>query len=48
MKYNVAISGWNGDETLVIEADNESEAINKALAQDGAPFASVYEVELIN
>lgn len=46
-EYNVSINGWNGGDVLFIKAKNESEAIYKALKQDGSPFASVYEVELI-
>jgi hypothetical protein len=46
--YLVYLEGYNGMTTLTVNADNESHAINRALKIDGAPWASVYEVELVS
>lgn len=45
--YLVYLEGYHGSTTLTISADNESHAIHRALKIDGAPWASVYEVELL-
>lgn len=44
-KYKVLYDGWEADQVAEVEADNESEAIHKVLTEDGAPWASVIEVE---
>ncbi len=45
--YLVYLEGYHGTTTLTVNADNESHAIARALKIDGAPWASVYEVELL-
>jgi len=46
--YLVCLEGYHGQTTLTVNADDESHAINRALEIDGAPWASVYEVELLS
>lgn len=45
--YLVYLEGYHGETTLTVNADSEDHAMQRALKIDGAPWASVYEVELI-
>lgn len=45
-KYTVTINGWAENEVYVIDAVDESTAINEAYKLADAPFASLVEVEL--
>ncbi len=44
-KFTVSYDGWEANQTVTIEAKNESEAIHKVLTEDGAPWCSVIEIE---
>lgn len=50
--YLVYLEGYNGGLTLTVNANDESHAISRALEIsleiDGAPWVSVYKVELIS
>jgi hypothetical protein len=46
-KYAISYDGWEANQYVEVKAENESEAIHKVLTEDGAPWASVIEVELL-
>ena len=43
--YYVYMSDWEGDVTLEIQANDESDAMAQAYASTDCPFASIYEIE---
>lgn len=44
-EYTISYDGWEANQTMIVKARNESEAIHKVLTADGAPWCSVIEIE---